>query len=145
MANKRMNHKNNNHSQQNHLEVFCHRCIPHSKGGGIFFFFSICRPGATLHGMVKWFRIVVRFCNAVVTSTIWIKNLQNILFMKKNCTTGSTHLSGSHLIISHTTFKGIVSWDWDRLEWIVNERSKELRIAGAYLYCFLMPFSCFNF
>ncbi len=26
----------------------------------------------------------------------------------------------------------------------VNERSKELRIAGAYLYCFLMPFSCFN-
>ncbi len=40
--------------------------------------------------------------------------------------------------------KGIVSWDWDWLEWIVNERSKELRIAGAYFYCFLMPFSCFN-
>ncbi len=41
--------------------------------------------------------------------------------------------------------KGIVSWDWDWLEWIVNERSKELRIAGAYFYCFLMPFSCFNY
>ncbi len=40
--------------------------------------------------------------------------------------------------------KGIVSWDWDWLEWIVNEISKELRIAGAYFYCFLMPFSCFN-
>jgi hypothetical protein len=22
---------------------------------------------------------------------------------------------------------------------------KKLRIAGAYFYCFLMPFSCFNF
>jgi hypothetical protein len=37
-----------------------------------------------------------------------------------------------------------VSWDWDWLEWIVNERSKELTAAGAYFYCFLMPFSCFN-
>ncbi len=30
--------------------------------------------------------------------------------------------------------KGIVSWDWYWLEWIGNERSKELRIAGAYFY-----------
>ncbi len=43
-----------------------------------------------------------------------------------------------------TLLKGIVSWDWDWLEWIVNERSKGLRVAGAYFYCFLMPFSCFN-
>jgi hypothetical protein len=39
-------------------------------------------------------------------------------------------------------FKGIVSRDWDWPEWVVNKRSKELRIAGAYFYCFFMPFSC---
>jgi hypothetical protein len=92
MANKRMNYLNNNHSQKNNLEVFRHRSMPH----------GICRPGATLHGMVKWFRIVVRFPIAVGTSTIWIKNLQNILSMNKKNVQRKLHPSGSH-IISHTT------------------------------------------
>ncbi len=38
------------------------------------------------------------------------------------------------------SFKGIVSWDWDWLEWIVNGRSRELRIAGAYFYAFWCHF-----
>ncbi len=55
------------------------------------------------------------------------------------------NLAVKETLLQKTAFKRIVSWDWDWLEWIVNQRSKELRIAGAYLYCFLMPFSCYNF
>ncbi len=55
---------------------------------------------------------------------------------------GETHgiTNSSSPWINWLIIKGIVPWDWDWLEWIVNERSKELRIAGAYFYCFWCHF-----
>jgi hypothetical protein len=36
-----------------------------------------------------------------------------------------------------------VSGDWEWIQWIIIVRSEECRVAGAYLYSVLMPFSCF--
>ena len=40
--------------------------------------------------------------------------------------------------------KGIVSRDWERLQWFPSVRSEECRVTGAYFYSILMPFWCFN-
>ncbi len=40
--------------------------------------------------------------------------------------------------------KGIVSRVWEQLQWNPSDRSEVFRIAGAYFYSLLTPFSCFN-
>ncbi len=40
--------------------------------------------------------------------------------------------------------KGIVSRDWEQIQWIPSDWSEECRVAGAYFVPVLMPFSCFN-
>ncbi len=41
-------------------------------------------------------------------------------------------------------FKGIVSQDWEKIQWIPSDRFEEWRVAGAYFFPDLMPFSCLN-
>jgi hypothetical protein len=40
--------------------------------------------------------------------------------------------------------KGIVSGDWEQIQWIPSDKSEECRVAGAYFFLILMSFSCFN-
>ncbi len=40
--------------------------------------------------------------------------------------------------------KGIVSRDWEQIQWIPSVKSEKCRVAGAYFFPVLMPFSCFN-
>jgi hypothetical protein len=43
------------------------------------------------------------------------------------------------------TVKGIVSRDWEQMQWIPSDRSEECRVAGTYFFLFRwMPFSCIN-
>ncbi len=43
-----------------------------------------------------------------------------------------------------TPLKGIVSRDWEQIQWIPSDRSEECRVAGAYFFPILMSFSCLN-
>jgi hypothetical protein len=42
------------------------------------------------------------------------------------------------------SIKGIVSRDWEQIQWIPSDWSEECRVAGAYFSPVLKPFLCFN-
>jgi hypothetical protein len=63
-----------------------------------------------------------RSCGRITSSLlVCFAFLQAVLWFL-HCKKGLTEIPGT------SSLKGIVSWDWDWLEWIVNERSKELRM-----------------
>ncbi len=41
-----------------------------------------------------------------------------------------------------SVLKGIVSRDWEQIQWIPSDRFEECRVAGAYFFSVLKPFLC---
>jgi hypothetical protein len=44
------------------------------------------------------------------------------------------HFNRNIPLICTKHFKGIVSWDWEQIQWILSVRYDECRVAGAYFY-----------